>query len=144
MVDDWALRIEDAAHQTYNRLAIRKIAHDLLESYIADAKTWKRIPQAFPGHNTYNIWMDDELDRVRERLNDRFDDRQNRVALKPKKQWHELNPKTWAIVLGASLAIITAVLAFANFAAQTITKPVLDGERAASAKASGAGPPSSR
>lgn len=143
MVDDWASRIEDAAHQTYNRLAIRKIAHDLIESYITDAKSWKRIPQAFPVHNTYNIWMDDELDRVHERLNDRFDDRQNRVALKPKKQWHELNPKTWAIVLGATLAIIAAILAFANFAAQTVTKPVLEGERAASTKASGVGPSSS-
>lgn len=127
MVNDWLTACGEAADQKFNKLTLRKSAHDLIEGFIVDAKTWRRIPPAFQGHHTTNRYMDEELDKVRERLEARFDDGQNRLALKPQKQWHELNPMTWVILSGAILALIVAALAYLNFAAQTVTKPLIEG-----------------
>lgn len=127
MVDDWLTACGEAADQKFNKLTLRKSAHDLIEGFIVDAKTWRRIPPAFQGHHTTNRYMDEELDKVRERLEARFDDGQNRLALKPQKKWHELNPMTWVILSGAILALIVAALAYLNFAAQTVTKPLIEG-----------------
>ena len=133
MVDDWLERCVDAAERSLNKLQIRKSAHDLVESFIVEAKTWRRIPAAFHGHLTQNKLMDDELDRVRERLGARFDDGQNRLALKPTKKWHERNPVRWAILLGVFLAAITALFAYVNFAAQTATKSIYEPKTTTSA-----------
>ncbi len=81
MVDDWLTACGEAADQKFNKLTLRKSAHDLIEGFIVDAKTWRRIPPAFQGHHTTNRYMDEELDKVRERLEARFDDGQNRIAV---------------------------------------------------------------
>lgn len=77
MVDDWLTACGEAADQKFSKLNLRKSAHDLIEGFIVDAKTWRRIPPAFHGHRTTNRYMDEELDKVRERLEARFDDGQN-------------------------------------------------------------------
>jgi hypothetical protein len=126
MVDDWLASCADAADQRYSTVLLRKSAHDLIGSFIVAAKSWRRIPDAFAGYHTTNRYMDEELEKVCERLGARFDDGQNRLALKPKKKWHELNPKTWAIILLLIGGIITGVVSYTNFAAQTVTKPLIE------------------
>ncbi|WP_426017373.1 hypothetical protein [Brevundimonas sp. DWR2-3-1b1] len=121
MVDGWIALMDDARDKTLSKATIITGGLTLIEDFIRDAKTWKRIPPAF-GSQRQNVLMDEELDEVRQRLEDRFKNGLRKISVKPVKRWHERNPVRWAL----GLIFIAAVVAFMNFLAQTFTKPLIE------------------